>query len=160
MAAAGATARTRPSPAHADDFHGWALAQARLLRERRLAEIDLANLAEELETLGAEQEHALESSLRILLLHLLKWQHQPSRRQRSWRVTIVRERLAVPRWLKRNPGLGPKLPALLADAYADARKEAAAETGLPPDRFPPACPYALDAVLDEAFWPGSGPTAA
>ena len=50
------------------DFYTWCMREARLLREGRLAELDLPNLAEEIASLGNEQEHALGSSLRILLV--------------------------------------------------------------------------------------------
>src|SRR5919199_451354 len=103
------------------DFYGWCMREARLLREGRLAELDLPNLAEEIESLGNEQEHALEASLRVLLVHLLKWRYQPKRRTRSWAGTIVRERGGgagpaarhVPRDLPLHagPGARPRLPA-------------------------------------------------
>ena len=138
---------------HATDFYGWCVEQAALARAGRVRALDLANLAEELEVLGAEQEHALESSLRVLLMHLLKWQHQPRRRSRSWQLTILRERLNVAKRLRRNPGLKPKLPELFAEAYGDARKEATIETGLPPETFPASCAYTLAQTMDEHFLP-------
>ena len=66
------------------DFYTWALRQAELVRARRLSELDLENVAEELESLGKEQAHKLESAFRVLLLHLLKWIYQPHRRSRSY----------------------------------------------------------------------------
>jgi hypothetical protein len=52
------------------DFYSWALRQAELVRARRLGELDLENIAEELESLGKEQAHKLESAFRVLLVHL------------------------------------------------------------------------------------------
>jgi hypothetical protein len=87
------------------DFYTWALRQAELVRARRLGELDLENIAEELRSLGSEQEHRLESSYRVLLMHLLKWVHQPQRRGRSWRATIVRERINAARtWCRTGRG--------------------------------------------------------
>ena len=63
-----------------EDFHAWALQNAQLLREGRLAEIDIENIAEELEDMGGSKERELESRLGVLLAHLLKWVHQPERR--------------------------------------------------------------------------------
>jgi hypothetical protein len=137
------------------DFYSWALTQAELVHTRRLGELDLENIAEELRSLSSEQEHRLESSCRVLLMHLLKWAHQPRRRSRSWRATIVRERLNVERTLRRNPGLKPLRPELYAEAYRAARKEAAAETGLSLAVFPEAPPFTLDQATDEDFWPES-----
>jgi hypothetical protein len=125
------------------DFYTWSLRQAELVRARRFADLDLENVAEELESLGKEQAHKLESAFRVLLLHLLKWTYQPQRRRRSWRGTIVRERTNVERILEDNPGLKPRTGALFATAYRGARKEAAAETGLPLATFPETAPFSL-----------------
>ena len=135
------------------DFYTWALRQAELVRARRLGELDLENVAEELELLGKEQAHKLELAYRVLLLHLLKWAYQPQKRSRSWRGTIVRERTNVERVLEDNPGLKPQRARHFATAYRGARKEAAAETGLPIATFPEASPFTADQAMDEEFWP-------
>jgi hypothetical protein len=135
------------------DFYSWTLSQAELVRARRLGELDLENIAEELRSSGSEQEHRLESSYRVLLMHLLKWAHQPRRRSRSWRATIVRERLNVERTLRRNSGLKALQSELYAEAYRAARKEAAAETGLSIARFPEVPPFTMNEAMDEHFWP-------
>jgi hypothetical protein len=53
--------------------------------------------------------------------------------------------------------LDPRLRELsslfVADAYRHARVGAAAETGLPLATFPEGCPWPVDQVLDEDFWP-------
>jgi Domain of unknown function DUF29 len=135
------------------DFYTWALRQAKVVRARRLGELDFDNIAEELRSLGSEQEHRLESSYRVLLMHLLKWAFQPTRRSRSWRGTIVRERINAERTLERNPGLRSRQADLFAEAYRGARKEAAAETGLPLATFPEPPPFTLAQAMDEEFWP-------
>ena len=38
-------------------------------------------------------------------------------------------------------------------AAKNARREAAAETGLPAATFPEACPWTVEQLLDEGFWP-------
>ena len=63
-----------------DDFHAWALQNAHFLREGRFAEIDIENIAEELEDMGASKGRELESRLGVLLAHLLKWVYQKERR--------------------------------------------------------------------------------
>ena len=135
------------------DFYTWAPRQAALVRARRLDELDLENVAEELESLGKEQAHKLEAAFRVLLLQLLKQAHQPQRRSRSWRSTVVRERTNVERILADNPGLKPQRARHFETAYRGARKEAAAETGLPIATFPEAPPYTAEQAMDEAFWP-------
>jgi hypothetical protein len=57
------------------DFYTWSLEQARLVREGRWNALDRANVAEEIESLGREQFNKLASALRVLMLHMLKWDH-------------------------------------------------------------------------------------
>ena len=66
------------------NFYSWSLRQADLLRAGRLQEIDVENLIEELESLGRAQASALQSSLRVILLHLLKLRYQPGSSARSF----------------------------------------------------------------------------
>ena len=140
-------------PLYERDFHTWCMEQARLIREGRFAELDVANVVEELESLGKEQAHKLGSSYRILLMHLLKWRYQSNRRSRSWAGTVVRERLNAAEILADNPGLRPRVRALFSRAYSGARREAAAETGLPLSTFPETCPFSIAKALDEDWWP-------
>ena len=134
------------------DFYSWTRRQAALLRAGRLAEADLPNLVEEIESLGRAQFHALRSSYRFVLMHLLKMRVQPERRTASWTATVVRERNAVEDCLADNPGLRPRSADAFAAAYAGARREAA-ETTLPLRAFPAACPFSLEQVEDHEFWP-------
>ena len=62
------------------DFYAWTQEQGALLRERKTKALDYVNLAEEVESLGKCQQHALESRLEKLVLHLLKWHFQPAKR--------------------------------------------------------------------------------
>ena len=55
-----------------EDFYTWTQEQAALLREGAVHELDLTNLAEEIESLGKSDRRALGSHLRNLVLHLLK----------------------------------------------------------------------------------------
>ena len=147
------------STLYQDDFYSWSLAQAAGLR--RLAglrlnhapELDWRELAEEIEDLRRSLERELHSRLVVLLLHLLKWQFQPTRRSNSWMGTIRRERIAIAKHLRDNPGLKPRRVELLSDSYDEAVQGAVAETNLPLRHFPEHCPYALDEVMDAEFWP-------
>ena len=65
------------------DLYSWAGRQAALLRAGRVTEIDAAAIAEEIDDVGEAQYHRLESALRVLLHHLLKWEHQPDARYRG-----------------------------------------------------------------------------
>lgn len=141
------------------DLYTWCMEQGALLRAGRLGEVDAANLAEEIESLGSEQGDKLESAYRVLLLHLLKWRYQPGRRTRSWLGSMTRERANAARVLRKNPGLKSRRSELFEDAYHDARKQASSETGLPRDTFPVDCPFTMGEALDEDFLPDGPPPA-
>jgi hypothetical protein len=137
------------------DLYSWALRQAELLRAGRLADIDPAGIAEEIDDVGEEQYLRLESALRVLMLHLLKWDHQPDKRSRSWTLTVLEQRRRVQRQLKKNPGLKSQLEDALAAAYEDARIEAASETGLPLRTFPASRPFDYAELMERPIvWPG------
>ncbi len=136
-----------------EDFHAWALQNAQLLREGRLEDIDIANIAEELEDMGGSKERELESRLGVLLAHLLKWVYQPERRGNSWQATIEEQRRRIERLLRKNPSLKSKLDECFCDAYGDARLIAVRETGLNKNLFPSICPFTLEQSLDDTYWP-------
>ncbi len=128
-------------PTHDGDHAAWAHHQAMLLRAGQLHLIDKPWIAEELEDLGRSEFRQLESALRLVLSHLLKWDHQPERRSRSWTASIGTRRRQVLAQLEDSPSLKVRLPVAIAAAYDDARREASAETDLPLKIFPETCPY-------------------
>jgi len=141
------------SPSYDTDGYGWAMAQAQLLRERRFSEIDWDNVIEEIVSMGQSAQRSLESALKLLMAHLLKWEFQPSFRSRSWYLTIKEQHRQYRRVLDENPGLKSKLDAIRAEAFEQARVLAVAETGLPLDAFPSDPPgwNAIDSpAIDEA----------
>jgi len=143
-------------PSYDTDFYAWTQTQAAALRAKDWAAVDLEHVAEEIESLGNEQAHAVESHLRILLAHLLKWRYQPHRRRRSWQLSCLNARDEIDRRLQRNPGLRHQVPQLMAGIYPRARRLASDETGLPRATFPETCPWSVTQVLDEDFWPEEG----
>jgi hypothetical protein len=140
-----------PAAGYADDFYSWLMEQAAHLRSGRWGALDRENLAEEIESLGREQFNKLESTLRVLLMHMLKWDHQPDRRSRSWVLSIKAQRLELDDVLSDNPGLKPRIAEASARAYRKARIEAANETPLEESEFPEACPYSWDDIVAREF---------
>src|SRR3954471_24513688 len=124
-----------------DDYYTWVNEQAALLRERRFDELDAENVAEELGDLAKDEFAKLRSCLRVLLMHMLKWDQQPEHRTRSWIFSIREHRRGHLRLLAKNPGLRSRLEEARDEAYEDARDWAADETNLTPDELPGACPY-------------------
>ncbi|MEB4591222.1 DUF29 domain-containing protein [Candidatus Thiothrix sp. Deng01] len=135
------------------DFYGWTQAQADALKNRRVDDLDFENLLEEVESMGASERRQMVSRLKVLMMHLLKWRHQPDRRGKSWELTIKEQRRRIPRHLKENPSLQAKMPDMLEEAYEDALFLAEAETGLHQSFFPVDCPWTLEQMLDAEFWP-------
>jgi hypothetical protein len=112
-----------------DDVLEWSEHQAALLRrvaagERLNDQVDWANVVEEIESVGREQLHAVESPLVHALLHLLKADARrrfvPSMRQRLDLVGLYRDAVAA-------------MPDSL--------------DGLAPLPVPPVCPVTLDELL-------------
>ncbi len=137
------------------DFYAWANEQSALLRAGRLSDADIEHIAEEIESMGKTEKRELVSRLAVLLLHLLKWQHQPERRGSSWEATIAVQRRDLADHLADNPSLKSKLPDAIAYSYRNAATLAVGETNLAKATFPDTCPWAFERIIDEDFWPGS-----
>jgi predicted nucleic acid-binding Zn-ribbon protein len=135
------------------DFYAWANQQAALLRAGRLAEADIENIAEEIESMGRSEKRELVSRLTTLLQHLLKWQFQPGRRSVSWRLSIENTRLQLEDHLEDNPSLKSQLDEAMRSAYRRALNEAVAETGFARATFPADSPYASEQAMNPDFWP-------
>jgi len=139
------------------DFCQWLTQNVQFLRQGQVSEIDAANIAEELESMGISQHHALVNRLKSLLMHLLKWQFQPEQRSKSWRSTLREQRQRIRQLLKTSPSLKYQIEEKVSEAYEDAIGLAADETGLSESRFPQACPFTLEQILREDFYPESDP---
>lgn len=135
------------------DFFEWTQRTAALLRQRRFDELDAEDTATEIEDMGRRDARELSSRLEVLVAHLLKWQFQSDARGRSWRRTVLAQRLAIKKLLEQSPSLAARLRSSLADSYRGAVKRAAVDTGYAHDHFPDVCPYAIDQLLDEDFLP-------
>jgi hypothetical protein len=129
------------------DFCAWTTEQAALPRAGTLPDADIANIAEEIESLGRSERNQLTERLAVLLAHLLKWQYQPGLRGNSWRLTIREQRRRASRVLAQNPSLRASFSTILTEAYGDALLIAERETGLPEDTFPAVCPWTFEQVM-------------
>ena len=141
------------SETYQTDFYAWAMEQAALLRAGQLSSADVANIAEEIESMGRTEKRELVNRLAILLLHLLKWRFQPGFRSPSWNSTIREQRIRLRSHLKDNPSLKAKVDEALAEAYELAVIGAARETGLPEGDFPKSSPFRYEQAIDDQFWP-------
>jgi hypothetical protein len=135
------------------DFHAWTRKTAELVRQQRFDEVDIEDLAEELDSMGKKERHELANRLVTLLGHLLKWQLQPAYRSTSWRSSIIEQRKQMLRQIQYSPSLKPFVPEAIADAYPDAVDIALRETLLEPAVFPETCPYTPEQVFDYEYYP-------
>jgi Domain of unknown function DUF29 len=149
MARSGTTQSNLPPPAtrYEDDLYTWVQEQVELLRAGRLSELDAANVAEELSDVGKSEFHKLKSAMMVLLQHLLKWDHQPARRSRSWMAIVDIQRSHIKDILAENPGLKSRIGEALEKGYRDGRELAAGETDLDYEVFPESCPYDFEAMM-------------
>lgn len=130
------------------DETAWLEAMSALAASGRYAEMDYRHLSEYLAGTAKRDRREVFSRLIVLLSHLLKWEHQPERRSGSWRGTIREQRREL-RQLLESGTLRNHAEAVLADAYTEARRQAADETELSLDVFPVEDARGLDELLAE-----------
>ncbi len=140
--------------AYETDFYQWTQQQAALMRQGEFnrVDLDIENIAEEIESMERRDRYALRSYLHNILMHLLKWQHQPERRGPSWQLSIKNGRHQVDILVEDSPSLQGKIPDLIAKEYTQARENAALETGLPIAAFPELCPFTVEQITGD-YWP-------
>ncbi len=131
-----------------EDFYAWTQEQAKLLQTGLWGALDVANLVEEIESLGKQVRQELRHRLEVLLGHLLKWEVQPSYRSKSWTAILREQRRKILLLLKENPSLKPYLSGSVLIAYENAIDLAIRETGLDESSFSIECSY-----IDQDFLP-------
>jgi Domain of unknown function DUF29 len=145
------------------DFYAWTRDQAAALRrladERWNGPLDLLHLAEEVEELGSEQQWAVESQLERVMEHLLKLEHSRDREpRRQWMISVNSARGEIARRLTAT--IRNRVEPALPDLYRRSRRNAElalhdhdeADTAR---ALPAGCPYALDDLLADEWWPAN-----
>ncbi len=103
------------------DFYQWTLRQASLLREEDYADLDIDNLIEEIEDMGNNARHELDSRLTTIMEHMLKLMREPkSRAARGWQHTILIQRTDLKKRLKSTVSLRTQngvLPTACSPAF-------------------------------------------
>jgi hypothetical protein len=135
------------------DFYAWTREQARVLRERRWADLDIENLVDEVVSVGSSEKREIRNRLTHLLAHLLKWKYQPGHRGPSWRRTILEQRRQLAEIVEASPSLADYVAQQVQQRYTGATLDAASETGMAIGLFPEECPFAADQVLNPEFFP-------
>jgi len=135
------------------DFFQWTQQNADLLRRGRVDAADLEHIAEELEDMGKSNKWTVQSFLRRLLVHLLKWQIQPAKRSKSWQNSIANSRFRLESIFKQSPSLQRFAKNSVDEVYPKAVRQAAIQTGLDRKKFPRECPYTFAQLMDEDYLP-------
>lgn len=135
------------------DFYAWAMENADLLRQKKFEEIDVDNIAEEIESMGKSNKRALFSHVAVLMAHLLKWKYQPVRRSTSWTLTIENQRFEITDLINESPSLKREVELQFQHAYEKALIITAQETGINKKDLPNNCPFTLEQCLKEDFFP-------
>jgi uncharacterized protein DUF29 len=139
--------RSRASSApFATDETAWLESTAELIREGRHDELDFPKLGDYLAEMAQRDRREVQGRLVLLLTSLLEWNYLSEKHTKSWRKAITSERQELADTLRRGV-LRKHAKTVLADAYLDAVKLVAAETGAPAEKLPRKCPYTLDKLL-------------
>ena len=110
------------------DFYSWAVQQAAALQRRDFGAIDLENLIEEIEDLGASRRNEWETLCARLIQHLLKIEYRDRADEwvlERWEHEITGFRKNMAKLIKKNPGLQGVYGEMFAEAWADGRSLAA-----------------------------------
>lgn len=135
------------------DFNLWLEQTANLLKQRQLEQLDYDSLIEEIESMERSEKNALESNLEQLLMHLLKWKYQPSKRSNSWQYSITEHSLRLNKAFKKSPSLRIYFEEVFEECYQNARLLASKDTGLNKDIFPVICRFDKQAILNPEYLP-------
>ena len=137
----------------------WTARTAELLRNGRLDEVDLENVAEEIESLGRSERSAVRSQLRRMLVHLVKVSIQPERAGASWRAAVASARTEILDLIGDSPSLRRHAAESLQRIYREAVELALIETNMTDQAkeldIPKDCPYSLGKLLEgslDALW--------
>ena len=141
------------------DFLAWTEEQAKALRrakdQRLNAPIDWDAVAEEIEDLGKSRLTAVQSFLRLIILHCLKLElTATSEPRRHWQKEVDNFRAEIEDRIEESPSLAGRLNA--ERAYRRAAKTARYDLpdfGVDPASIPADCPYSLEQLLDADWWP-------
>jgi hypothetical protein len=146
-------------PRYEDDFYAWTQYQAEVLRSMPISDnrFDREHVAEEIEDLGKSERDAVRSQVRRIIEHFLKLAYSPAEHPRlDWMETIddAREILSD----KLTATLRHDLEASLDALYLQAQRRAARglrRHGEPTaaDALPQACPYSLEEICGEDWYP-------
>ncbi|TAE53125.1 MAG: DUF29 domain-containing protein [Nostocales cyanobacterium] len=136
------------------DDYLWLEETIKLLKTKNLENLDIDNLIEELESLGRSELNKVRSLFKQIIIHILLleyWQEEYERNYRHWQGEIIAFRDDLNNSLTKT--LKNKLVQELDNIYDVAVKIVSTKTGLSKNVFPENCPYSLEQLLDDNWYP-------
>ena len=136
------------------DDYLWLEETIKLLKTKDLDNLDLDNLIEELESLRRNELNKVRSLLRQIIIHILLleyWQEEYDRNYRHWQGETIAFRDDLNNSLTTT--LKNKLVQELDHIYNVAVKVVVQKTGLASNLFPDNCPYSLEQLFDDNWYP-------
>lgn len=134
------------------DFHGWILAQEKLLKSHEYEKIDIDHLMEELKDLSGSEKRAIKSHITIILIHMLKLITQTGRDKKSWNDSISNARTMILFIIEDSPSLKNYPSEIYVSCYPRALRSAAKVMEKEIEELPLRCPWSIDEVLGEEFF--------
>jgi Domain of unknown function DUF29 len=128
------------------DETAWLDQMADLIRQGRYEELDYTNLGEYLSDMAVRDRREVKSLLTTFLADWLRWEKQPERRSGEWAANIVAQRQELAD-LVFSGVLRSHAEAVLDDAYDNAARQVAIETGDSIDSFPRERPCSIDELI-------------
>ena len=154
------SAAPQPSLLYDGDFYAWTRHTAALIRQCHWGAVDTTAVADEIDSLGARVLSDFATSLEaivssLLLLGLVVTRCPPVLHTsgRAWRAIVATQRIKVTRLLRDNPSVQQYRAQAVFDAYVIARIAASALLDIEESALPAECPWTVDQVLAEDFWP-------
>ncbi|MBF2057760.1 MAG: DUF29 domain-containing protein [Cyanobacterium sp. T60_A2020_053] len=135
------------------DDHLWLEETIKLLKEKRLSELDLDNLIEELESLAQRDKLAMASLLQQVMIHLLLlnyWEREYERNCHHWQYEIANFRDQL------NGRLTANLTKSVTEDFNKIYQKALKKVNIKTDytlNLPTQCPYTLEQLLDDDWFP-------
>jgi hypothetical protein len=143
---------TKVKTLYDSDFALWIEETVKRLKSGNLAEADLDNLIEEVESLVKKDKRELENCLTTLFEHALKYRYVPlSDCYRGWENTLKRTQKELKKILRDSPSLRNYFQDVWEECYQDAVDNIIDEYDV---IFPDICPFSNDIneLLNNKFW--------
>ncbi len=127
-----------------EDFYQWTIEQSQALSNRQIKLLDWDNLIEEIEALGKEQLHAVESYLKQLIAHRFKLEYVNDEYcRRAWQKEINTFRDGIEDRLTNSL----KRKINLEKVYQRAKRDLLIDYPELKNKLPQKSPYSLDEWL-------------